>query len=69
MQREKSNNKKEKNIEASRKMQNFYHAVFLGSRPAERMLKKKDSNVQKCIESKNVFNERTYDIINLRNKF
>lgn len=40
MQREKSsNNKKEKNIEASRKMQNFYHAVFLCSRPAERMLK------------------------------
>lgn len=39
MQREKSNNKKEKNIAASRKMQNFYHAVFLCSRPAERMLK------------------------------
>lgn len=52
MQREKSNNKKEKNIEASGKMQNFYHAVFLCSRPAERMLKKKTVTYRNVLKVK-----------------
>lgn len=40
MQHQKSNNTG-KNIEASDKIQNHYHAVFLKYKPAEQMFKKR----------------------------